>query len=181
MVCKEDVCLWFRSLNGPKRLDLLCGLLHLCLPPELRFVASCVEDLARKDFHSLRDAELRANDANQVSKLSKLAVLADPKTRSQIITYLALLSSHNIKCANIIHDTLTRIFQDLDHVTFLNYIAKDSKCIEELLLMLTMATNHPAFSFSQKQTLSQLLVLTERATKEIILPPHIQVRKPCLI
>lgn len=37
LVRKEDVYSWFRESSSSQRLDLICNLLHICLPFELRF------------------------------------------------------------------------------------------------------------------------------------------------
>ena len=61
MLCKEDIYGWFRDSVSSQRIDLLCGLLQLCLPLELRFVGSCVEEQARKDYCRLVDYELKVS------------------------------------------------------------------------------------------------------------------------
>jgi hypothetical protein len=42
------------------------------LPPELRFIGSVVEDLAKKDFNFLREHENRANNQTELKKYSSV-------------------------------------------------------------------------------------------------------------
>lgn len=70
MVCKKfQVYDWFKTLDGAKRIDFLNGMLHLCFPLELRFLGSCIEELARKDYMYLRDAELKANNLHEIQQM----------------------------------------------------------------------------------------------------------------
>ncbi|XP_042884239.1 mucin-5AC-like isoform X2 [Penaeus japonicus] len=97
MVCKDEVCLWFKNNEPHRRLELLCGLLNMCLPLELRFVASCVEDLAKRDSHDLREAHYKANNPHEVAKLENLL---DERTRSKVIVFIALLTARNHTCSS---------------------------------------------------------------------------------
>ena len=73
MVCKKfQVYDWFRTLDGAKRIDFLNGMLHLCFPLELRFLGSCIEELARKDYSYLRDAEVKANTTQEISLMTDI-------------------------------------------------------------------------------------------------------------
>lgn len=60
-ISKEDVLNWYQGLNASHRLETICALLDHSLPFELRFLGSVIENLGRKDFHVLRDAEFRTN------------------------------------------------------------------------------------------------------------------------
>ncbi|XP_072008802.1 zinc finger CCHC domain-containing protein 2 isoform X3 [Engystomops pustulosus] len=146
---REAVYEWFvRTLSPAHRLEFACGLLDLCNPLELRFLGSCLEDLARKDCHYLRDYESRAN-----SLAAELpADLGDAAVRSKLIVYLALLGSEN-------RDVAGRLFRLLlpamDPERLLGGWEQDKE--EELLLLLTMASLHPAFSFHQRVTMRERL------------------------
>lgn len=148
MVCKEDVFAWFSRLSASKRIDVLTGLLHMCLPLELRFVGSCVEDLAKRNFHYLREAELKANKPHEIEKLRDIS---DETVRSRINVYLALLYSTNRQCSSLLFDILTCIQGEVGNLSV------DEKIASELLLMMTVAVNHPVFTFEQKQVLSKHL------------------------
>ena len=148
MVCIEEVCSWFRDLYPPKRLDLLCSLLQMCLPLELRFIGSYVEDLAKKDYYYLREAENRANDIQEVKKLTDIF---DKETRGKISTYLALIHSSNTVCSNTLYSALTCILLPALDRTRLSQV--DEHFVTEVILSLTMAAYHPSFSFNQRHRL----------------------------
>ncbi|RWS06207.1 uncharacterized protein B4U79_04175 [Dinothrombium tinctorium] len=67
--CKEEVFNWFKELSGAKRIELMCGLINLCIPLEWRFFATVIENLARRDYSSLREAELKSNSAQEFEAL----------------------------------------------------------------------------------------------------------------
>ena len=154
---KFQVYDWFRTLDGAKRIDFLNGMLHLCFPLELRFLGSCIEELARKEYSYLRDAELKANAAYEIQLMSEIS---DKVTRSKMIVTLALLGSSNVECARLLYDLL-----DVDIASLLEKMEVahlDQKIADEFLLMLTMAANHPAFDFQMKTRMSQLYLCAEQ-------------------
>ncbi|XP_032904711.1 zinc finger CCHC domain-containing protein 2 isoform X2 [Amblyraja radiata] len=148
---KEAVYEWFGSaLTSAQRLEFCCGLLDLCHPLELRFLGSCLEDLARKDYHSLRDSEIRANNA---ADLATIGDVTDEVVRSKLVVSLALLGSENREAAAVLARALGRI----DSVIRNYGLQLTERGVQEFLLLLTMASNHPAFSFHQKETLREQL------------------------
>lgn len=154
MLCKEEVCLWFRNLSGPKRIELLSGLLQISLPLEVRYIGSIVEDLARKNYHYLREAEIRANDLNEIKTLVDML---DDFTRSKLNIYLTLLHSTNTVCSNVLYSTLICL-EPLHQWSMLNLPNEvKERLTEEVLLLYTMAARHPAFTFSQRQVLCEKL------------------------
>uniref|UniRef100_A0A4W5KSC3 Zinc finger, CCHC domain containing 2 n=1 Tax=Hucho hucho TaxID=62062 RepID=A0A4W5KSC3_9TELE len=188
---KETVFEWFGlHLNPAKRIELMCGLLHMCQPLELRFLGSCLEDLARKDYHILRDVEIRANCPNDLGILSDVM---DPVVRSKLLVCLSLLRSDNRECAGILFRILT---SHMDPALFYkNYPGssvspfRDPPCadgkafrrteqicglpmeaavgpLEHLTLLFTMASLHPAFPFHQRETLLVQLDNIELATED---------------
>ncbi|XP_047453436.1 zinc finger CCHC domain-containing protein 14 [Mugil cephalus] len=150
-VQREGVYRWFSSLTSAQRAEFLCGLLDLCVPVELRFLGSCLEDLARKDYHSLRDAEIKANNP---ADLSGLTNITDEVVRSKLLVSLALLGSDNREAAGVLYRTLTHIDTVINNY---GLALNDGRTEEQFLLLFTMASNHPAFSFHQKQVLRQQL------------------------
>ena len=154
MLCQEEVWRWFRTLSGPKRIDLVSGLLQMCLPLETRFLGALVEDLARRNYHFLRESEIKANDHNEVKTLGNIL---DDVTRSKLNIYLALLHSTNTVCSNALYNILTCL-EPLHHRTLLN-LPNDvrMRLAEEVLLLYTMAAHHPAFTFGQRQVLLEKL------------------------
>ncbi|XP_073515826.1 zinc finger CCHC domain-containing protein 14 [Phyllobates terribilis] len=148
---RDGVYRWFSELSSSQRIEFLCGLLDLCLPLELRFLGSCLEDLARKDYHSLRDSEIKANNP---ADLGSLTNLADEVVRSKLLVSLALLASDNREAAGVLCRTLTLIDSIINN---LGLQLNEGRTGDEFLLLFTMATNHPAFSFHQKQLLRKEL------------------------
>ncbi|KAJ8248812.1 hypothetical protein GJAV_G00228020 [Gymnothorax javanicus] len=151
-VHREGVYRWFSQLNSAQRAEFLCGLLDLCVPIELRFLGSCLEDLARKDYHSLRDAEIKANNP---ADLANLTNITDEVVRSKLLISLALLNSDNREAAGVLFRTLTHIDSIINNY---GLQLNDGHTGDQFLLLFTMASNHPAFSFHQKQVLRQGLV-----------------------
>ncbi|XP_029463898.1 zinc finger CCHC domain-containing protein 14 isoform X2 [Rhinatrema bivittatum] len=148
---RDGVYRWFSQLSSSQRVDFLCGLLDLCIPLELRFLGSCLEDLARKDYHSLRDSEIKANNP---ADLGSLTNLTDEVVRSKLLVSLALLSSDNREAAGVLCRTLTHIDSIINNY---GLQLNDGRTGDEFLLLFTMASNHPAFSFHQKQVLRKEL------------------------
>ncbi|XP_045062165.1 zinc finger CCHC domain-containing protein 2 isoform X2 [Coregonus clupeaformis] len=111
---KKAVFEWFGlHLSPAKRIEFMYGLLHMCQPLEIRFLGSCLEDLARKDVHVLRDFEITANCQTDLALLKDVA---DPVVRSKLLVYLSLLRSGNRECA----DTLYRALRNIDPALYLN-------------------------------------------------------------
>ncbi|XP_022240940.1 zinc finger CCHC domain-containing protein 2-like [Limulus polyphemus] len=156
MVCKEEVCSWFIELNGSKRIDLICGLLNMCLPLELRFFGTCLEELGKKDFYHFRDVEQKANNEKDLKDLS-VHNIRDNVTRSKLIVYLALLNSSNPACANTFYQILTSFNRETD-----KHELSNGEVASEIILLLTMAVHHPAFTFEQKSALAEQLVWVEK-------------------
>ncbi|MFT7813924.1 zinc finger CCHC domain-containing protein 14 [Arapaima gigas] len=151
-VHREAVYRWFSQLGSAQRAEFLCGLLDLCVPIELRFLGSCLEDLARKDYHSLRDAEIKANNP---ADLAGLTNITDEVVRSKLLVSLALLGSDNREAAGVLFRTLTHIDSIINNY---GLQLNDGQTGDQFLLLFTMASNHPAFSFHQKQVLRQQLM-----------------------
>uniref|UniRef100_A0A493T4F0 Zinc finger CCHC-type containing 14 n=1 Tax=Anas platyrhynchos platyrhynchos TaxID=8840 RepID=A0A493T4F0_ANAPP len=148
---RDGVYRWFSELPSPQRVEFLCGLLDLCIPLELRFLGACLEDLARKDYHSLRDSEIKANNP---ADLGSLTNLTDEVVRSKLLVSLALLGSAHREAAGVLFRTLTHIDSVINNY---GLQLNEGRTGDEFLLLFTMASNHPAFSFHQKQVLRQEL------------------------
>ncbi|CAI9539685.1 unnamed protein product [Staurois parvus] len=157
---RESVYEWFvQSLGPAQRLEFACGLLDLCNPLELRFLGSCLEDLARKDCHYLRDCESRANGPAGEPGLGDLS---DRTARSKLIVYLALLSSENREVAGRLYRLLLLPAMGTERLLGCREDGERkpgelAASREELLLLFTMASLHPAFSFHQRVTLRERL------------------------
>ncbi|KAK9870439.1 hypothetical protein WA026_008007 [Henosepilachna vigintioctopunctata] len=149
MVCKEDVLLWFKDLDSYKRIDVLYDLLNMCLPFELRFLGSCVEDIGKHTYQELRGPAILANDYDKLSKDTTLNQnLLDDSVRHRILIYLSLLTSRNYTIANWLYKSHLRTERVEEFLQKTNF--KSEVLLSEFLLLYTMALHHPAFTFEQK-------------------------------
>ncbi|EFN66491.1 Zinc finger CCHC domain-containing protein 2 [Camponotus floridanus] len=158
MVCKENVVSWFGNLSSYKRIDVMCTLLNMCLPFEVRYLGTCVEEIGKRDYNDLRDTEHHANNTSDVAELTTSSV-TDKRTRRKLALYMALLHSCNYACAVILYKNLS----NLDHQEITNLINGttfnvDDQPLEELLLLYTMALNHPAFTYEQKSVFGNIFI-----------------------
>lgn len=194
---KEIVFEWFGlHLNPAKRIEFMCGLLHMCQPLELRFLGSYLEDLARKDYHVLRDFEFRANSPNDLGVLTDVT---DPVVMSKLLVCLSLLGSDSRECAGILFRILSHVdptlfyknydyslppFRDTRHHSSHPpcqdgnvYGRSEQSCgfstndtaagpLEQLALLFTMASLHPAFHFHQREKARGQLDKIELAMEE---------------
>jgi len=156
MLCKEDIYSWFKESVSSQRIDLLCGLLQLCLPLELRFVGSCVEEQARKDYCRLIDYEAKANDLAEYDTLAA-GVDVNCGLQKTLSVYVALLRSDNTVCALRIFDTLMQLWSRVRTWRCRHDQLIDGQVASDLLLLYTMTAYHPAFSFSQRIKLYHIL------------------------
>lgn len=155
MVCKEDVIAWFRELESYKRIDTMCTLLNMCLPFELRFLGTVLEELGRRDAQELRGVELRVNNQQEFANDIQICHNGDPndrRVRRKMALYLALLrATFNRTCINELFTTL----EQWGEGEFSNFA--DGDPLQELLLVYTMATNHPIFTFEQRAKCGNVL------------------------
>jgi len=163
MVCIEDIYSWFKHSVSSQRIDLLCGLLQLCLPLELRFIGSCVEEQARKHYCRLIEYETKANDVAEYELLTaEMDVNGGlPKILS---VFVALLRSDNAACALRMFETLTQLWNRIQSAATrqsASYCHREQQINDQLasdlLLLYTMTAYHPAFSFSQRIRLYYML------------------------
>ncbi|XP_049535348.1 transcription factor mef2A isoform X1 [Anopheles darlingi] len=153
MICKEDVVNWFRDLKSYNRIDTMCVLLNMCLPFELRFLGTCLEELGRRDGPDLRGAELKVNNPQEFIADIASGDPTDSRIRRMMALFLALFRTSNHTYANEVFktlegwgargDLLQRLFEE--------------DVLEELLLVYTMATNHPVFSCEQRVHCDEIL------------------------
>lgn len=193
---KETVFEWFGlSLTPAKRIELMCGLLHMCQPLELRFLGSYLEDLARKDYQILRDFEFRANSSNDLAVLTDVT---DPVVLSKLLISLSLLGSDNRECAGILYRTLSHIdptmfynnynysppFRDTPHHPVYPSFEqrygifpndKAATSLEHLSLLFTMASLHPAFHFHQGEKFREQLDKLDLIVEKEITHNHVRV------
>lgn len=153
--------MWFKELESYKRIDTMCTLLNMCLPFELRFLGTCLEELGRRDAQDLRGVELRVNNQQEfVNDIQDCysGELTDIKIRRKMALYLALLrASLNRQCINDLFKALDQ-WGDRDYSKF-----ADGDPLQELLLVYTMATNHPIFTFEQRLRCGEILTAIKQS------------------
>lgn len=145
--------MWFKELESYKRIDTMCTLLNMCLPFELRFLGTCLEELGRRDSQELRGIELRVNNPQDLAADMVACQKGEPtdkKIRRKMALYLALIRACNRTCVTEIFRTL-KGWEDCD---FMNMT--DADTLQELLLVYTMAANHPVFSFEQHMKCTEI-------------------------
>ncbi|XP_054621990.1 zinc finger CCHC domain-containing protein 2 [Dunckerocampus dactyliophorus] len=192
---KETVFEWFGlHLNPARRIEFMCGLMHMCQPLELRFLGSYLEDLARKDYHVLRDFDFRANNQQELSVLTDVI---DPVVRAKLLVCVSLLGSDSRECAGVLFRILSHVdpalfyknyslppFRDPHHLSFHSACQDGNMCrrteptcgfsttdipagpLNQLALLFTMASLHPAFHFHQREALREQLDKIEVAIEE---------------
>lgn len=161
MICEKEIYEWFKGSVSAQRIDVMCSLLRLCQPLELRFVGSCLEDLARKDYFNFREYELKSNDNSGYTTLMNTATTAE-ELQTTLNIYVSLLHSTNTVCANSLFHVLEELYGRLQ-VTFSQGLSGNahsfgSENSADLLLLFIMAAHHPAFTFSQRKKISEILM-----------------------
>lgn len=138
----------------------MCTLLNMCLPFEVRYLGTCLEEIGKRDYNDLRDTEHHANSASELTELTTSSSVMDKRTRRKLALYMALLHSCNYACAVILYKNLS----SLDHQEITNLLNgttfnnMDEQPLEELLLLYTMALNHPAFTYEQKSAFGNIFI-----------------------
>lgn len=136
----------------------MCGLLHMCLPLELRFLGTVLEDYGKKDYHYLRDGEIKANNSVEIVKYRDLPA---EYLRAKIFTSIALLHSANTACAQAIFDTIE------SNLGGAFSPGENSQVMDDVLTILTLAANHPAFLFEQKRRLYDHFVRLDNHRRDV--------------
>lgn len=166
MVERDEVLLWFKNAKASARLGTMCRMLRCLNPFELRYLYTFLEDLL-KDFHSsLKDAEQQANNFSKLSSEDETLKhpcssfqLPDVQKRSDCLVTLACLSTNNYHVASqVLYPILSSIKSE--------HVADNDDLCEEVLLMLYMASNHPAFAFSERRVLWEKIDLMNELTGE---------------
>ena len=174
MVCKEELCTWFKNLSPHKRIDFMCGMLNMCHPMELRFLGSFIEDLAKKDFLHLRESEGKANSRNE---LLNLTLIDENLFRTKMAVFLGLLHSSNRHCSTIIFNLIDNHVQQ----AFTVRDNMDTLTVHNILLVLSMGMYHPAFTHSQRTRMYEhyrcACEALERTDAQVIYPSKVRVFK----
>ena len=155
MVHKDEMCAFFKTLSSVDRIEIICGMLQLCVPQELRFVGAFLEDIIQKNFSYFSDLETVANDINQIKELSKTKINSDKEFYARLNMYLSLLHSDNNVCAEAIFSILEEIKDNLElhfdqDPVLKNISEKESDFLNDVILVFTLASYHPAFTIKQR-------------------------------
>nr|XP_022340462.1 zinc finger CCHC domain-containing protein 2-like isoform X2 [Crassostrea virginica] len=168
----DELCLEFGTLSPHERIDVLSGLLQMCLGPELRFLGSVVVDLCKKDYIYLREQENKANKPEELESLKQNPTDIKNLQRAMAMN-LALLHTDNTHCASIVFDILENNMKQAFTIT----PSTEKESVDIILLVLAMAIRHPAFNFCQrtklynyymcvKQQLDSLLCKVDSETRQ---------------
>jgi hypothetical protein len=142
----------------------------MCLPFEVRYLGTCVEDLGKRDYNVLRDTEHRANNVSDLTELTNLG-MTDKRTRRILALYMALLHSCNYSCAVVLYKSLSNFdFQEISSLLNGTNFTQDDQPLEELLLLYTMALNHPAFNYEQKSTFGNIFLKLQKEEARLNIP-----------
>lgn len=166
MINQEEVCTWFKNLEGYSRIELMCALLDSCLPLELRFLGTYLEYSAGKHHTHLQKWEKDANKASTWLFADRDDFL-NKDFRRKFCIFLALLHSHNrfiaVKLFDILNkwEKLNSISENKtdDNVSNMNAKGKNENFSEsvsfynEMRLLYSMASLHPALDFAQRAEL----------------------------
>jgi hypothetical protein len=133
----------------------------MCLPLELRFVGTVLEEKGKKDYAYLRNQEVEANKQAEIEKYRNIS--SPSLLRSKILIAIALMKSSSTTCAQIIYDIME---SKLDSV-FSFGPDDDTTIADEVLTLLTLAVHHPAFMFEQRRRLHDHLNALESLEREV--------------
>ena len=87
MLNQEEIHRYFNHLSGAKRIEFLYGLLHLCQPLELRYLGTCLEEIARKDYEYLYHAEQKTNHlSNQTIPSSSASSISSTNEQNDLLS-----------------------------------------------------------------------------------------------
>ncbi|XP_061163257.1 zinc finger CCHC domain-containing protein 2-like [Saccostrea echinata] len=159
----DELYLEFGTLSPHQRIDIVCGMLEMCLGPELRFIGSVVEDLCKKDYIYLREQENKANKPEELESLKQNSTDIRNLQHAMAMN-LALLHTDNTHCASIVFDILENNLKRAFSVT--PSTEKDS--VDIILLVLSMAVRHPAFSFHQRTKLCNYYVCVKQQLESVL-------------
>ena len=182
MINQEEVCVWFKNLEGYSRIELMCALLDSCLPLELRFLGTYLEYSAGKHHTHLQKWEKDANKACTWLFADRNDFI-NKDFRRKFCIFLALLHSHNRPIAVKLFDILNK-WEQLnlmsenktdDNVSNLNVKSKNENFSEsvsfynEMRLLYSMASLHPALDFAQRaelRTKKEIFTSSNKKPKE---------------
>ena len=159
MVNVPNVLHWFRDARSDSRLDVLCRFLDCCTPFELHFLSSYLEELLSRNTVVTNQIETTV-----CSDLKDLHEITNSTSRRQLCVLLTKLKSTTKMRAYNIYDIL--IQYDFNKF-FSQVLTMDEEIVDELLLLFTLASNHPAMTFKQRSCLHQRLIELREAIEKL--------------
>ena len=142
MINQEEVCLWFKNLEGYSRIELMCALLDSCLPLELRFLGTYLEYSAGKHYTHLQKSEKDANKASTWLFADRYDFL-NKEFRRKFCLFLALLHSHNRPIAVKLFDILNKWDKlNTDKASKIENVSENLPFYNEMRLLYSMASLH---------------------------------------
>lgn len=199
---QEEVFAYFKTLSGSKRIEVMCGLMSMCIPLEVRFLEAVIQDYSKKSLGAFRDAELKANSRQELEHICKCDLLMEKTTkdndevelngngegtltvekqpltltkypsRSKMIISICLLQSTNHQCSTIVYNYINKHIttENLSNLIYNVYIPKNypvDGLLNEVLLLLTLAMYHPAFTYEERDLLLALKCDIEKVWQEV--------------
>lgn len=144
MVNVCDVAHWFRDATSDRRLEALCRLLDCCMPLELQFLKTYLDELLRRNFIGSQHSDLTMPELHEIT---------DSTCRRQLCLILTRLKSANVLAGCVYNILIQYNFSEF----FSRVMVMEEELVDEILLLFTLAANHPAMSFSQRRNLHQRL------------------------
>ncbi len=145
MVNVCDVAQWFRDATSDRRLEALCRLLDCCMPLELQFLNTYLDELLRRSLVVNQHSDSNMPDLHEIT---------DSTCRRQLCLILTRLKPANVLAGCIYNILIQYNFSEF----FSRVMVMEEELVDEILLLFTLAANHPAMSFSQRRNLHQRLV-----------------------
>jgi hypothetical protein len=95
----SSILLKLQRMSASRRIETLVKTVQAMTPLELRYIGACIESVGRKDSPSIRDWELKLNDADHVREL--VGTCTQREMISITIIGLAVLHSTNRLAAGV--------------------------------------------------------------------------------
>lgn len=188
ITCQEEVFAYFKTLSGSKRIELICGIVSMCIPLEVRYLETFIQDYAKKSCGAFREAESKANSRQELEQICKCDLLMEKTSpdhddveingngdgsavpgpdavqkmlltkypsRSKLIISLCLLHSTSHQCSSLAYNFISKQLttEALFNAVYNVYIPKNipvDTLFNEILLLLTLAIYHPAFTYEER-------------------------------
>ena len=137
----------FHGMPACDRVDLLCRMLHYCVPYEAHFLGTVLVDSSKEHYKSfVNKAEVSANRVNYYSGFKDVGLTHE--VCEKLCCALAVVHADNHPVAEVVFNLLDdpRVLKQLDDL-------KDVQVMQDFRLLYVMGVNHPAFTFNQRQML----------------------------